>query len=211
MPTLWHANACARFVLCYSKHLARFQNECIATKTPLECFQHVLLNGLYWFLCDCHGYTIYILSVTCGILYSKGCFNSFSTADKTKRWKYHLEWKKKKLVYHLNLFEFKSFYGIDPVRRGLKSSWKFMGKIVDFKRKEREQNSHFTGLLDVWCSKKWARNLIESLDFCLHTVNPYQTILFAIWKSHFSTWKDTQFMAFSKHIRHEVVGDESML
>lgn len=94
MPTLWHANACARFVLCYSKHLARFQNECIATKTPLECFQHVLLNGLYWFLCDCHGYTIYILSVTCGILYSKGCFNSFSTADKTKRWKYHLEWKK---------------------------------------------------------------------------------------------------------------------
>lgn len=125
----------------------------------------------------------------------------------------NITWNEKQLLYHLNLFEFKSFYGIDPVRRGLKSSWKFMGKIVDFQRKEREreQNSHFTGLLDVWCSKKWARNLIESLDFCLHTVNPYQTILFAIWKSHFSTWKDTQFMAFSKHIRNEVVGDESML
>lgn len=39
--TFWHANAYARFAMPFETS-ATFQNECIATKTPLECFQHVL-------------------------------------------------------------------------------------------------------------------------------------------------------------------------
>lgn len=129
--TLWHANACARFVLCHSKHLQLdFKTSALRLKLRWSAF-----NMFCWM-----DYTdFYVTVMDTRYIFCRSHVEYFTPRDvstvsllQIKPNAENIIWNGKKTFIPSEPFWIQIFFGIDPTRRGLNTSWKFMRKIVDF-------------------------------------------------------------------------------